>query len=222
VWSGLAVGIDAAAHRAALAAAAPTVAVLAGGLDRVYPIEHEALARDIAARGGLLLSEAPPGRGARRGHFPRRNRIMAWGVDAVLVVEAGLASGSLHTAHFAAEAGVSVFAVPGPYTSRRSQGCHALIADGAQIARDPEDLLRRLGVDAALGSDAPALDLELGADETALLAVLEQGPRPSDLVQREAALPSSRYLDALLSLTGKGLVRALPGDLVAAVTARPR
>lgn len=217
LWSGLAVGIDAAAHRTALAVGAPTVAVLAGGLDQVYPTEHQRLAEEIVTGGGLLLSELPPGCRAQRGHFPRRNRIMAWAADAVLVVEAGLSSGSMHTARFAADAGVSVFAVPGPYTSRRSQGCHALVADGAQIARDPEDLLRRLGIDTALHPGADGQNLDLDADQTAILTVLEQGPRPSDLIERESGLQSGRYLNALFALTSKQLVRALPGDLLARV-----
>lgn len=216
VWSGLAIGVDAIAHRAALAHGGRTVAVLAGGLDSIYPAAHQGLARRIAAEHGLLISEMPPGRRAQRGHFPRRNRILAWTPDAVLVVEAGHASGSLHTARFAAELGIPVFAVPGPYSSPRSRGCHALIADGAQIACDPEDLLRRLGVEA--GGKSGGAELELGADETAILAALAQGPRPSDLIERESGLEAGRYLAALLSLTEKGCVRAMPGDLLARVS----
>ena len=215
VWSGLAVGIDGIAHRTALAHDARTVAVLAGGLDTIYPCEHERMATRIAERGGVLLSEAPPGRRARRGHFPRRNRILACAADAVLVVEAGATSGSLHTARFAAEAGVPVFAVPGPYTSHRSAGCHALIADGAQIASDPADLLRRLGVEAALAAGADAECFARSADETAILAALDGGPRPSDLVRRETNLSEARYLAALLALTKDRSVIPLPGDLIA-------
>ena len=215
VWSGLAFGVDAAAHRAALAVGGATVAVLAGGLDQIYPNQHELLAGRVADRGGLLLSELPPGHRARRGHFPRRNRIMAWATDAVLVIEAGMTSGTMHTARFAASAGVPVYALPGPYTSGRSRGCHALIADGAQVARDPEDLLRRLGADTALLPDAAPRDLELDADQAAILAALDQGPRPSDLVERESGLERERYLNALFAVTSRQLVRTLPGDLLA-------
>ena len=219
IWSGLAVGIDGIAHRTALAHEAPTVAVLAGGLDTIYPAEHDELAQRIASRGGLLLSEMPPGHRARRGHFPRRNRILAGASDATLVVEAGHASGSLHTARFAADHGVPVFAVPGPYSSPRSRGCHALMADGAQIASDPEDFLRRFGVEARC-ADPDAADLEPNADEAAILGVLRVGPRPSDLVQREAGLEDTRYLTALFALTTRGRVRELPGDLLAAINRR--
>ncbi|MGA0059429.1 MAG: DNA-processing protein DprA, partial [Planctomycetota bacterium] len=109
LWSGLAFGIDAIAHESAHAAGAPTVAVLAGGLDRPHPAAHEALARRILAAQGLCLSESPPERAPTRGHFPRRNRILAGAADAVLVVEAGDRSGTLHTARFAADAGRPVF-----------------------------------------------------------------------------------------------------------------
>lgn len=105
LWSGLAYGVDAVAHRACLQAGTPTVAVLAGGLDRIYPQHHQPLADEILRSGGVLLSETPPGLRARRGHFPRRNRILGLSTEAVLVVEAGLMSGSLHTARFAGEGG---------------------------------------------------------------------------------------------------------------------
>ncbi|GAB4142895.1 MAG: DNA-processing protein DprA [Planctomycetota bacterium] len=213
VWSGLARGIDALAHGACLEAGAPTVAVLAGGLDRVYPAEHEALARRIEAN-GCLLSEAPLGRRPRRGHFPRRNRLVAWGTDATLVVEAGLLSGALHTARFAAEVGSPVFAVPGPWTSERSRGCHRLIAEGALIAEDPAELLRNLGLGARRPPPNP-LALQLSAGEQALLAAVEIGPRPSDAVRRESGLDRAAFLAARWSLGEKGLLVAMPGDLLA-------
>ncbi len=216
LWSGLAIGIDAVAHRTALTTGSPTVAVLAGGLDRVYPPAHEPLAQRIAVQGGLLLGETPPGTRAQRGHFPRRNRLLA-ACDAVLVVEAGLSSGTLHTARHAADAGVDVFAVPGPYGSPRSQGCHALIADGAQIAADPADLLRRLGANAALRGDA-APEAALGADAAAILDALRSGPRPVDLVQRETKLARGPFLAALDAAVGAGLVRDVPGDLLQRVS----
>jgi DNA processing protein len=220
LWSGLASGIDRLAHEACLDHGAPTVAVLAGGLDRVYPAAHGALADRIVAHGGVLLSELPPGARPRRGHFPRRNRILALATDAVLVVEAGIGSGSLHTARFAAEAGVPVFAVPGPYTSDRSRGCHRLIADGAAIASDPADLLRQLGIVASTtpGADVRrAARLELDADDTAILTVLARGPRPADLVLRESRLARDRFLQSHLRLIEQGLVIRLPGDVLARV-----
>lgn len=221
VVSGLARGLDAVAHATCVEAGSPTIAVLAGGLDQVYPSEHVALADSIVAHGGLLLSEAPPGLRARRGHFPRRNRIVASLAELVLVVEAGRTSGALHTARFAAEHGVPVFAVPGPYTSQRSIGCHELIADGAYLARDPEDLLRRLGIEAALHT-AAAPSLEPSADAAAVLRVLATGPRPADLVRREARLETATFLRALHALRTQGLIVAMPGDMLCLDPARRR
>jgi DNA processing protein len=215
IASGLAYGVDALSHRAALDQGTPTIAVLAGGLDRIYPPRHAELAEHIVAAGGLLLSESPPGMRARRGHFPRRNRILALGADAVLVVEAGLKSGSLHTARFAADFGVPVFAVPGPYTSLRSRGCHAILASGAQIAVSPDELLRELGVAEAM--QHPEKDerrMESSADEEAVLQILRGGPRPTDLVARESGLPAEHFLAALMTLREKGRVRQMPGDLL--------
>lgn len=211
LWSGLAYGIDAIAHRTATEARVPTIAVLAGGLDTVYPATHRELADTIVATGGVLLSEAPPGTRATRGHFPRRNRILAAATRGVLVVEAGEASGSLITARAAAECGVDVFAVPGPYGSPRSRGCHKLIAEGAGIACDPEHLLRELGL--TMAASEP---LEVGADAAAILRVLQAGPRPKDLVHRESRLERGTFLRAFDELLLAALVRELPGDLVSA------
>ncbi len=198
IWSGLARGVDALAHRAALDAGCPTVAVLAGGLDAIYPPEHTELAAAIAASGGCLLSELPPGRRAQRGHFPRRNRILA-AAGNVLVVEAGVSSGALHTARFAAQHGATTWAIPGPWSSERSQGCHRLLQEGALVAADPSELLRDLGLQAELPA-ATALQLQLSADDQALLACLQSGPRPADLVQRESGLDREHFLPARLRL----------------------
>jgi DNA processing protein len=218
IWSGLALGVDGIAHQMAVREHAPTVAVLAGGPDHVYPARNQPLAEQIVAAGGLLLTETPPGQRPQRGHFPRRNRILAGGARAVLVVEAGQCSGSLHTARFAAEVGVPVFCVPGAYTSPRSRGCHDLIADGAQVAASPDELLRRLGIEAGDVSG----QAEDSADEAAVVRVLQVGPRPADLVQREARLERSRYLAAVLSLTCRRRVVELPGDLLALTPRTPR
>lgn len=215
IWSGLALGVDALAHGCAVDARVPTVAVLAGGLHEIYPRVHEPLAARILAGGGVWLSEVPPGVRAGRGHFPRRNRILATASEAVLVTEAGLASGSLHTAGFAADAGNTVFAVPGPYTSPRSRGCHQLIADGALLARDPEDLLRQLELAPQNQREARAPHHGCSADEIALLRLLDAGPQPDDLIWRESGLERSRFTTALLALGQKGYVQAMPGGFLA-------
>lgn len=219
LWSGLARGIDGLAHRASVAARTPGVAVLAGGLDRIYPPEHAPLADDLLTHGGCLVSELPPGRTARRGHFVRRNRLLAAGPPAVLVVEAALVSGALHTARFAADCATDVYAVPGPIGSERSQGCHRLLAEGARVVESAELLLRDLGV-AGQGSAADAHALVGSADAEAVLAVLARGARPSDLLQREAGLDRGAFLHAVLALTERGLVQRLPGDLLAATSRR--
>lgn len=221
VWSGLALGVDGIAHTCAVEVGTPTVAVLAGGLDSIYPRAHAELADRILAQGGLWLSEAPPGLRASRGHFPRRNRILATATQAVLVTEAGLASGSLHTAWFAADAGNDVFALPGAYTSPRSRGCHQLLSEGALLARDPEDLLRNLDLLPAPG-EAAARDAADGsaargcsADEIAVLRILDAGPRPEDLVWRESGLQRPRFGQALLALMRRQMVQITPGGVLA-------
>jgi len=144
ITSGLAEGIDAEAHRAALDAGALTVAVMGTGPDRVYPASHRALAHAIADSGGALVSEFPPGTGARREHFPRRNRIIAGLALGVLVVEAGLRSGALITARLAGEAGREVFALPGSIHNPMVRGCHRLIRDGAALVESAEEVLAAL------------------------------------------------------------------------------
>lgn len=215
LWSGLARGVDAIAHTASVDAGVPTVAVLAGGLDGIYPPEHAGLAQRIVAGGGCLIAELPPGRRARRGHFPRRNRLLALGAEAVVVVEASLSSGALHTARFAAEYGTDVWALPGPWNSERSQGCHRLVGEGAGIVESPEALQRALGLRPAQ-SGAAALHSELSADQMGILRGLAPGPRPVDLLQRESGLDRATWLRALFALEICGAVQRLPGGLLRA------
>jgi DNA processing protein len=153
ITSGLALGIDGAAHAAALDAGGATIAVCGTGLDRVYPRRHAALARRIAER-GALVSEFPLGTGPRADHFPRRNRLIAGLALGTLVVEAGIASGSLITARLAVEAGRDVFAIPGSIHNPLARGCHRLIREGAKLVETARDVLDELGPSArALGSE---------------------------------------------------------------------
>jgi DNA processing protein len=165
VTSGLADGIDGAAHEAALHAGEPTVAVIGTGPDLVYPRKHHALARRIAAH-GALVSEYPPGVASHAHHFPKRNRIIAGLSLGVLVVEAGLRSGSLITARQAGEQGREVFALPGSVHNPLAEGCHALIAEGARLVQRPDEILAVL---------APAA-MELGAELRARLERAEAAP----------------------------------------------
>lgn len=144
ITSGLATGIDAAAHRGALTTPAGSIAVTGTGLDRVYPACHRDLAHQIAAS-GALVSEFPPGTPPRPGHFPRRNRIISGLSLGTLVVEAALRSGSLITARLALEQGREVFAMPGSIHNPLARGCHALIRQGAKLVENGEHIFEELG-----------------------------------------------------------------------------
>ena len=200
--------------RFCVAAGVPTVAVLAGGLDEIYPPEHGLLAERITATGGCLVTELPPGHRARRGHFVRRNRLLALGGSAVVVVEASLTSGALHTARFAMEAGPEVFALPGPWSSERSQGCHRLISEGAFLLESPQALLQSLGLLATADSGG-AKHLAHCAEAERVLATLQSGPRPVDLLARECGLDRPTFLRTLFGLEASGAIHRLPGDLLA-------
>jgi DNA processing protein len=144
ITSGLAEGVDAVAHQTALERKAVTVAVMGTGPDRIYPAAHRELAHAIVAGGGALVSEFPPGTGAQREHFPRRNRIIAGLSLGVLVIEAGLRSGALITARLASEAGREVFALPGSIHNPMARGCHRLIRDGAALVESSKEVLDAL------------------------------------------------------------------------------
>ena len=146
--SGLAQGIDAAAHEGALPEAGSTIAVVGTGLDRVYPARNRELAHAIAA-GGSLLSEFVPGTPPLKWHFPRRNRLISGLSRGVLVIEAKLSSGSLITARLAGEQGREVMALPGSIHSPLSKGCHKLIREGAKLVETAQDVLGEIGLDAA-------------------------------------------------------------------------
>ncbi len=154
VTAGLALGIDASAHRAALDAGGRTVAVMGTGADRVYPSQHRALAHDVA-RQGAIVSEFPLGSIPRRENFPRRNRIISGMSVGVLVIEAGIRSGSLMTARLGAEQGREVFAVPGSIHSPLARGCHALIRQGAKLVENTADILEEIEVSVRAMCPAP-------------------------------------------------------------------
>ena len=156
IASGLALGIDAAAHRGGLASRSRTVAVLGTGADVAYPASHRGLAQAIVRGGGALVSELPLGTGPREANFPRRNRLIAGLSRGVLVVEAALRSGSLITARLAGEYGREVFAIPGSIHSPLAKGCHQLIKQGAKLVESAQDVLAEMGVLAPAGAGAPA------------------------------------------------------------------
>jgi DNA processing protein len=162
ITSGMADGVDACAHRAALAAGRPTIAVVGSGVDIVYPRKHRTLAAEIAA-GGAVVSEFPLGVEPRPDHFPRRNRIIAGLSLGTLVVEASLRSGSLITARLASDAGREVFALPGSLHNPLARGCHRLIRDGARLVETAEEIVGELGPLAANLADMLHARLEIGA-----------------------------------------------------------
>lgn len=217
IVSGLAAGIDAAAHRGALAAGGVTIAVAAHGLDRVYPREHRQLAREIADS-GALVSEFVPGTAPLREHFPRRNRIISGLSLGVLVVEAAMRSGSLISARMGAEQGREVFAVPGSIHNPMARGCHALIRQGAKLVETVDDLMEELGVSAphaarhaAIGAGAGADENKLDDDYVTLLDAMGHDPACVDeLVQRTGLTPQV-LSSMLLNLELRGIVHSVSG-----------
>lgn len=224
VASGLARGIDAAAHRGALESG--TVAVLAGGVDICYPPEHKALYDAIAAA-GALVAELPPGTEPLARHFPRRNRVISGLSEGVVVVEAALRSGSLITARLAGEQGREVFAVPGSPLDPRCHGSNNLIRQGAALTESAEDVLRGLGGRRIAPAPAAALaepDLaplpppaEADTDKARVLLIEHLSPSPTavDELVRQTELPPALVASALLELELAGRIERHPGNRVA-------
>lgn len=220
VVSGLALGVDAAAHEGALAAAGKTMAVVGTGLDRVYPSRHRELAHRIA-QDGLLLSEYPLGTPPLAAHFPQRNRILSGLCQGTLVVEAALQSGSLITARLAAEQGREVFAIPGSIHSPQARGCHALIRQGAKLVESAQDILEDLHAQPASnalrpGAQAPEPEPEPGLsdEERTLLDALGHAPMGFDALQARTGLTTAALQARLLELELAGHVARQPGGMV--------
>lgn len=238
IVSGLALGIDAASHRGALAQEnGKTVAVIGTGADRVYPARHQALAREIVQR-GAIVSELPLGTPALPHNFPRRNRLIAGLARGVLVVEAAVGSGSLITARLASECGREVFAIPGSIHSPLARGCHRLIRDGAKLVETAADVLEELawGAPSAASTDRPsarratkpapaarpqaasaplfappAADGDGPPEHAAVLAALGHDPLDVDTLAARSGLTLDALYAILLSLELDGRVSRLPG-----------
>ena len=231
IVSGLALGVDAAAHEGALAPIAPdrslkegdaptTIAVVGTGLDRVYPSRHLDLAHRIA-RHGLLVSEYPLGTPPLAPNFPKRNRIISGLSQGTLVVEAALASGSLITARLATEQGREVFAIPGSIHAPQSRGCHALIKQGAKLVESAQDVLEECrwalpaatsftADDTAVGTDKPAAT---APQESALLQAMGYDPVGLDALVNRTGMDAASLQVQLLELELDGVVARLPGAL---------
>jgi DNA processing protein len=205
IVSGLALGIDAAAHRGGLAGAGSSVAVVGTGLDRVYPARNKALAHQLADT-GLIVSEFPLGTPPLPNHFPRRNRIISGLARGVLVVEAAPDSGSLITARVAAEQGREVFAIPGSIHTPLSRGCHALIKQGAKLVESAADILDELAWQQRLTPPEPK-----SPDADPVLNALDGAPSTLDTLAQRTGLTLDALSAKLLTLELDGRVAALPG-----------
>jgi DNA processing protein len=216
IVSGLARGIDTAAHESALAAKGRTIAVVGSGLARLYPPENLALAEKIAAGNGAVISEFPLHKAPDKQTFPMRNRIVAAWCQSLLVTECPAWSGSLITANLASEYGKPIFAVPGPIDKPSSAGCHQLIRDGATLVSDASHIIDDMGELPFARSELPLAEKreepELPPEEAAVLAVMGAGDEYAvDSLIQASGLPSSAVTAALFKLELRRLVRPLPG-----------
>lgn len=227
VTSGLALGVDGAAHAGALDAGYATIAVIGCGLDRIYPNQHRRLGERVIDN-GLMVSEYPPGTPARAAHFPQRNRIISGLSRGILVVEAGLKSGSLITARMALEQGREVFAIPGSIHSPVARGCHHLIKQGASLVDTVDDILEELGASWSLPAGCGAPDQTavkpsgsrlaaaspvdaLDSREIAVFEALGYDPQSTDALCSATGLPADQLVQSLLLLELEGLVSSAPG-----------
>ena len=233
VVSGLALGIDGAAHRGALTGRGSTIAVIGTGADLVYPAAHQLLARQIAAE-GAIVSEWPLGTPARAANFPQRNRLIAGLVGGVLIVEAAMRSGSLITARLANEMGRDVFALPGSIHAPLSRGCHRMLKQGAKLVETPEEILEELGFVAAPPSNGGAATMpgagrlpqrtrplkpavtatnpsELAPEAQKLLAALGYAPATLEILAARTDMQEATLQSTLLQLELAGHLTVLPG-----------
>lgn len=222
IVSGLARGVDSAAHRAALEAGGRTLAVLGSGVLSIYPPENKSLAEELS-RQGALLSESPPLRDPIAGAFPQRNRIITGMSLGVIVVEASQRSGALISARHAMEQNREVFAVPGRVDSRTSHGCHRLIRDGAKLVETVDDVLEELGplFESTIGQFGQEVrhvgELQLNEQERQVLDAIESEPTSLDRVAVTSRLPIHRVLSTVSVLEMRHLVRRVSGNQVARV-----
>ncbi len=218
VVSGLARGVDTAAHRGALEAGGRTLAVLGSGLDVIYPPENRALARQIAGA-GALLSQFPMGTAPLPAHFPVRNGVIAGLTLGTVVVEAAARSGALITARVAGDLGREVYAVPGPVSSPVSEGAHALLRDGAKLVRDWADVVAEwapawraaVRADPVTPPEAAEAAAPGAAGDGGVLPLLGDEPLAIDHVIARSGLPAGQVAASLTDLELRGLVRKLPG-----------
>ena len=212
VVSGLALGVDGAAHDGALLGGGTTIAVVGTGLDRVYPKQHLDLAHRIAQQ-GLIISEFPLGTPPLTVNFPKRNRLISGLSQGTLVVEAALKSGSLITARLAAEQGKEVFAIPGSIHSPQSRGCHALIKQGAKLVESAEDVLEELKLPYAAATSLAGADADAQPADPPLLSAMGFDAVSLDALQARTGLATAELQAQLLTLEMAGEIVRLAGGL---------
>lgn len=207
IVSGLALGVDGIAHKAALEAGGTTIAVLGNGLPTIYPASHRDLAADIVAHGGALMSEYPADTPGYPANFLARNRIVSGLADAVVVTEASSRSGTLNTAMHALEQSKEVFVVPGNITSPLSAGCNALLRQGATPLTRTEDILEVIAPELL----TPQASLALGSNpaEVAILLLMKQGMRDGEELQQQSGISSQEFSTALTMMEIAGIIRNL-------------
>jgi DNA processing protein len=207
IVSGLALGVDGIAHRAALEAGGTTIAVLANGLPRIYPASHRQLAADIVQQGGAIISEYEPEVGARDFQFLERNRIVSGISDGVIITEAAARSGTLNTASHALEQGKEVFVVPGNITSPLSAGCNRLLRQGATPVTCAEDVIEAIAPQLL----QPQAQLALGDNplQAQIIQLLQQGVRDGDQLQAHAKVDASQFATELTMMEINGIIRGL-------------
>lgn len=212
IISGLALGIDAAAHEGAIRSNSPsgTIAIIGTGIDRVYPSSNKKLAHVVTGK-GCIISEFPLGTAATASNFPRRNRLIAGLSQACLVVEAAPASGSLITARLAGELGRDLFAIPGSIHAPQYKGCHALIKQGAKLVECAQDILEELRPQATGNAPATPEDAAIKPEHTALIGALGHDPSTLDQLISRSGLTADAVLAMLTELSLEGVVTNLPG-----------
>jgi len=221
ITSGLALGIDGASHRGALAAKGKTIAVFGTGLQHIYPAQHVSLVQEIIQGEGAVISEFPLNTSPKPPHFPQRNRIIGGLSVGVLVVEAALKSGSLITARHALEQGREVFAIPGSIHHPLSKGCHHLIRQGAKLVETAADVLEELGGLSVSTSTRPlsmtaSNDACLPPESQQVLAQIDYEITPLDLILLRSGLTMGQVSSILLTLELQGYVQSIPGGYIKA------
>lgn len=207
IVSGLALGIDGIAHQAALDVGGTTLAILAGGLDSIYPTRHVGLGRQIVVKGGALVSEYPAGMPPLPHQFLERNRIVSGLSDVVIIIEAASRSGTLATARHALDQGKTVMAVPGNITSPSSAGCNQLLKNGASVVTETKDVLHELGFEDA--TKQQKLTLASSPEEQAIIRLLQVGMRAGDELQQKSGLDAAIFQQTLTMMEITGKIRAL-------------